>query len=131
MTDSTNLTDDYTRNRIRHGIVPRLREINGSLEQTMRGTLDNLREDNALISKLADELYASAQTGGGLSCAVLLAAEPALSGRAIRRLANENGAECPRETVLRIRALCENGGKLTLGRGRYAVSDSRTLRIEG
>ena len=36
VTDSTNLTDDYTRNRIRHNIVPQLRQINPSLEKTMK-----------------------------------------------------------------------------------------------
>lgn len=29
VTDSTNLTDDYSRNKIRHGVIPVLREING------------------------------------------------------------------------------------------------------
>ncbi|MEN9523611.1 MAG: hypothetical protein RL065_1988 [Bacteroidota bacterium] len=34
-TDSSNLNDDYTRNKIRHQIIPLLKEINPSFEKTM------------------------------------------------------------------------------------------------
>ncbi len=131
VTDSTNLTDEHTRNRIRHGIVPRLREINPSLEQTMRGTLENLRQDNQLIAALADEFYQKALTGGGLDVKMLLEGAPSLTGRAIRRFIGENGCECPRETVLRIMQIAAAGGKLNIGEGKYAVSDGRTLRVTG
>ncbi|SDA16936.1 tRNA(Ile)-lysidine synthase [Ruminococcus sp. YE71] len=130
VTDSTNLTDEYTRNRIRHGIVPKLREINPSLEKTMAGTLENLREDNALIRRLTDELYERISRDGGLDAVELLSADRALSGRAIRRLLGENGAECSRETALRVRQLCEKGGRLTLGYGRYAALRNGLLVVE-
>lgn len=129
VTDSTNLSDDYTRNRIRHGIVPKLREINPSLEQTMLGTLENLRRDNELVRKLADEFYEKAVSNDSLDCRLLLSGEPSLTGRAVRKFAGMHGAECPRETVRRIIKLCETGGKLTLGHGKYAVSDGERLRI--
>ena len=131
VTDSTNLSDDYTRNRIRHGIIPKLREINPSLEQTMLGTLENLRQDNELVKKCADDLYAEILSNDSLDCKKLVSAEPSLSGRAVRMFADKYGLDCSRETVLRILKLCESGGKLTLGYGKYAVSDRDTLRIIG
>ena len=131
VTDSTNLTDEHTRNRIRHGIVPRLRDINPSLETTMRGTLENLRQDNRLIAELADEFYRKALTNGGLDVKMLLEGAPSLTGRAIRRFIGENGCECPRETVLRIMQFVGKGGKLNIGEGKYAVSDGKTLRVTG
>lgn len=130
VTDSTNLTDDYTRNRIRHNIVPLLKEINPSLEKTMYGTLDNLREDNRLIDNLADNFYRDACSGDGLDSRKLNEAEPALSGRAIRRLLAENGIDASRDTVLAIRALCASNGKLTVGKGLYAVVKNESLTIE-
>ena len=36
VTDSTNLTDDYTRNRLRHRVIPELKSINPSFLRTMR-----------------------------------------------------------------------------------------------
>lgn len=121
VTDSSNLTDDYSRNRIRHKIVPQMLEINPSLERTMRGTLENLREDNDLLRRLADELYRKVLCDNALECSALLAADRALSGRVIRKFVGANGIECSRETAERILKLCDTGGKLTLGHERYAI----------
>ena len=129
VTDSTNLSDDYDRNRIRHGIVPRLAELNPGFEKTLRGTLRNLREDSALLIRLADELFEDCRRGEGLDAERLAAADPALSGRAILRLCREAGHDCSRETAIAIRGLCREGGKLTLGHGLYAAAKDGTLAI--
>lgn len=47
--DSSNSTDDYTRNFIRHQIIPKLREINPSLEETVARGKRKLAEELALI----------------------------------------------------------------------------------
>ncbi|MFM2224755.1 MAG: hypothetical protein RJA07_957 [Bacteroidota bacterium] len=39
-TDSSNLNDDYTRNKIRHQIIPLLKEINPSFEKTMQKNIE-------------------------------------------------------------------------------------------
>jgi tRNA(Ile)-lysidine synthase len=49
--DSSNNTDDYTRNFIRHHIVPRLKEINPNLEQSFEKTFAQL----GLLRELADQ----------------------------------------------------------------------------
>lgn len=41
--DSSNLTDDYQRNFLRHQIIPKLKEINPSLEHTFLSTLEKVR----------------------------------------------------------------------------------------
>ena len=46
VTDSSNLTDDYTRNRIRHQIVPQMRQLNPSVERTSVHTLSALQMEN-------------------------------------------------------------------------------------
>ena len=130
VTDSTNLTDDYNRNKIRHNVIPALREINPSLEKTVRGTLCNLREDSVFIEAEAEKLYRSAMNDKGLDCGILCEAPDALSGRAIKMLCSEAGHDCSRDTVKNIRKLCAEGGKLTLGYGRYAVVRKGSLFIE-
>ncbi len=129
VTDSTNLTDDYDRNRIRHNVIPALKEINPSLEKTIRGTLCNLREDSAFIEAETDSFLAKARKDKGLDCALLEKAPAAISGRAIKRLCDEAGHDCSRETVNNIRELL-GGGKLTLGYGLYAVAKNGVLFIE-
>lgn len=130
VTDSSNLTDDYTRNKIRHNIVPLLGELNPSLEKTYGGTLENLREDNSLLNRLADELYDTAMSDGGFECAALLNADTALSGRVFRRMLTEMNADCSRERIAELRRLCAEGGKITLHSDLYAVSDGKRIRIE-
>jgi len=117
VTDSTNLTDDYTRNKIRHNVVPQLRQINPSLEKTMNGTLDNLREDAAFIKGMADELFESAYSGGGLDCAAIAAAHSALSGRAVMRLLKEAGGHLARDGETRAQAVHDRRQNFR-GRGR-------------
>mgnify|MGYP002229182036 CR=1 FL=1 len=44
VTDSTNLADDYTRNYIRHNIIPCLKKLNPSFERTALGLSENAGE---------------------------------------------------------------------------------------
>ncbi|MGN0584993.1 MAG: tRNA lysidine(34) synthetase TilS [Ruminococcus sp.] len=46
VTDSSNNSDDYTRNRIRHNIVPLLQELNPSVERTVFSMCRSLRTDD-------------------------------------------------------------------------------------
>ena len=50
VTDSTNLSDDYTRNNIRHNVVPVLKQINQSAENAVSRMTAALREDEDFIN---------------------------------------------------------------------------------
>jgi len=54
-TDSTNLSDDYTRNRVRHDILPRLRELNPNFTGSMARMLPQLAAQWGLTEQLAGE----------------------------------------------------------------------------
>lgn len=55
VTDSTNLTNDYKRNRVRHELMPLLKALNPAFEQAARRTTDALRADKALLGQLAQQ----------------------------------------------------------------------------
>lgn len=57
VTDSTNLENDYTRNRIRHNIIPVLKEINKSVELNCINMCEALREDYEFIEDKAEEYF--------------------------------------------------------------------------
>ena len=51
VTDSTNLTSDYTRNKIRLEIIPKLAEINPSILDSLAATGEKLREAEKIYQK--------------------------------------------------------------------------------
>ena len=50
VTDSTNLETDYTRNKLRHLVIPYLRELNPSAERSVMRMCEGLREDDDFIN---------------------------------------------------------------------------------
>ena len=57
VTDSTNLTDDYTRNRIRHHIIPAMQALNPAAERTVSYTLRSLRREDDFLTQQAAAAY--------------------------------------------------------------------------
>jgi len=55
VTDSTNLSDDYTRNKIRHNVIPVLKEINPLAEASALKTAIYLRENSDFLKLEANE----------------------------------------------------------------------------
>lgn len=53
--DQSNLTDDYQRNFIRHQIIPKLKELNPSLESTWQHGLEKIQGDLDLLHHAYDE----------------------------------------------------------------------------
>ncbi len=54
--DSSNVTDDYDRNFVRHQIIPKLKEINPSLEQGFQSTSQRLRGAHELAQMALNDL---------------------------------------------------------------------------
>lgn len=104
VTDSTNLSDDYTRNRIRHIILPEMKKINGSLVSTMTRMERNLRSDSDYLESLAEEALAAAKTGRGYDAKKLSEYPLPVKSRAVRRILSEGGIE---PSALRINTALE------------------------
>lgn len=64
-TDSTNLEDEYTRNKIRHNIVQVFKEINPSFLRTMRGTMDHLSQVYGVFLRDVERFKQRAMTEEG------------------------------------------------------------------
>lgn len=57
VTDSTNLTDDYSRNIIRNNVIPQLKRINSSLENNFKRFFEQTARDADFINNCVDEVY--------------------------------------------------------------------------
>lgn len=55
VTDSTNFSDEYRRNYIRHNIIPQLEKLNPSVLSSISRFIDSSREDRAFFEKLVSE----------------------------------------------------------------------------
>lgn len=84
VTDSSNLSDDYTRNRVRHQIVPLFRELNPQFVQALSQTAALAGADRDFLQSSARRLLEEAQNDWGLEAALLLAAPEAVRGRALK-----------------------------------------------
>lgn len=114
-TDSTNLTDDYTRNRIRHDILPRLCALNPNFPGAMARMLPQLAAQQALTDCLAaqsaQQLHAAC---GGLSRQGLSALPEPVCDRLLLRLLEQNRLPVSAAAVERMTETLRTGGKLDL-----------------
>ncbi|MFR3991220.1 MAG: tRNA lysidine(34) synthetase TilS [Angelakisella sp.] len=93
-TDSTNLSDDYTRNRVRHDILPRLRELNPNFTGAMARMLPQLAAQWGLTEQLAESAARRLQgavAGGTLDRQGLLALPEPVCDRLLLRLLEQHG----------------------------------------
>ncbi len=122
--DSTNESDFCSRNRIRHAVMPVLRELNPAFEASVARTGKLLRRDGDCLDALARDFLDEHFDGESLPCAELLALHEAVSSRVVRLLSDRSLEEKHVEAVL---ALCRGserreldvpGARLRCERGR-------------
>lgn len=130
ITDSTNLSDDYTRNRIRHKIVPLLKEINPAAEENVTNTSLLLSYDRDLLDCIAEKEYNAILTKWGLDVTNLTECGPAVSGRVLRLFCKEKLGIIPdyRHTD-DLFDVAVNGGRCSLPGNAYAYRQKNILKI--
>ncbi|MFP5436348.1 MAG: tRNA lysidine(34) synthetase TilS [Bacteroidia bacterium] len=62
--DSSNVSDKYLRNKLRHHVLPLLKELNPSFSQSFAQTIENLRQAQALATDAAVLVYEKVVTSG-------------------------------------------------------------------
>ena len=107
--DSSNESLAFSRNRLRRQILPLLREMNPTLNETLGRTAALLRQDEDYLSALADEWVDAHFDGESLSLGELRALHPALASRALRRLCPQSLSRAQTEDLLRFAGGTELG----------------------
>ena len=132
VTDSTNLTDEYTRNKIRHGVIPVLKEINPAVIENISRMTENMRCNADLLysdaicflNEIRSDKYSDFYKAN-----LLYSCDQALFAQIISILAAEHGFIPQAEHISLIREICRKGGELQLSRDLYAVCRQGSFRI--
>jgi len=120
--DSTNSSLDCTRNRIRHCVLPELKQVSGGTVEAIFRSSELLRSDEECLSALADRCLENCGAGP-LSAAELLKLHPAVASRVLRKCWPEALSREQTEAVMRILPSTERkqislpGGTVTVDRG--------------
>jgi tRNA(Ile)-lysidine synthase len=146
--DSTNTDTAYTRNRIRHELLPQLRTYNPSLDQTLANLAELAREEESRwqteLTRILPQLLLPGKPvrGGGRAVSTapgetaiaieldrLRALDPALRRRVIRAAARQLGARLSFEETSRLLALCGFQPYPPIGSPTVAARTGSTLQL--
>ena len=130
VTDSTNLCDDYTRNKIRHNVIPILKEINPKFERKVLDTIEVLNEDGNYIDTVADTLFEDNISTDKKTLNVdLRKYHNAIKHRCIKKLFKENNLTYSHEKILAIDNIITNDGKINVSNDVYFISKMGILSV--
>ena len=99
VTDSTNLVNDYTRNKIRNQVIPILKEINSAAIKNASKTARSLKEDSAYLQEATDRFIKEFCNDHSIDAKALCSAPTSIANRALIRLYDEVSNGGTLETV--------------------------------
>ena len=131
VTDSTNLKDDYTRNRIRHNLIPELERFNPSFLGAVTRMTVSVREDNAFLDEYAVNERKKCERAGKLDSRALDSLALPVKSRIIASVLKENGIE---PSTLRIEQCLDiikkGAGKVNICMNRFALVRKKLFFID-
>ncbi len=129
VTDSTNLCDDYTRNKLRHNVVPVLSAINSAVETAVLRTSCSLREDEDFINSIVSKQYDAVYNNDGIDISEMGGLHPSIAKRIILRFCESEGIEVDSLHINNIYEICLSGGRTSVSGNNFAVAKNGYLKI--
>lgn len=127
--DSTNLSDDYTRNKIRHNVIPCLEQINPSFLHTLSENISILRSENDFLKTEAENTYKKCLKADN-SLVGLSRFHTALRSRCLAMFFSENGLPVSSEKILSAENILMNGGKINILKDTFIISQDDRFYIQ-
>jgi len=111
VTDETNFSVEYTRNYIRHEILPKFKRLTPHPEDMSTKAISNLRSDAEYLSSVAESFYCSNVENGKISVSKLWELHPSVFARVIRIMCKKHGSPMPEKVHIdKIFELIKKGG---------------------
>lgn len=130
VTDSTNLKNIYTRNKIRLEVMPKLAQVNPQVFTSIDRTIAVINNENDYINMVSTEAYENASRQGGLFIPELTDLHIAIRHRVYAMFLDENNIERSNDLIAKIDklVLCDKG-KLNVKSDLYIEIKKHTLLI--
>lgn len=131
VTDSTNLSDDYTRNKLRHNIVPVLRELNPKIEKTVLKTSRSVTEISNMIKSSAENYIRENFADNKLDVSNLDGLNPEIAKRVIIEFVKICDSDVSLEAchIENIYKICLKCGKTGIPKNKYCQNKNGYLFI--
>lgn len=129
VTDSTNLFDDYTRNKIRHNVLPQLFNINPSFDASFSNCIESVKLANDYILQSATKILEIARnTENEYDCKQIIQCHKAVKNQVIFLILKEQGVpNISKKYIDAVAHIVEAGGKASLGGNITAYVDCEIL----
>lgn len=131
VTDSTNLSDDYTRNKLRHSIVPVLKELNPKIEKTVLKTSRSVTEISNMIKSSAENYIKENFADNKLDVANLDRLNPEIAKRVIIEFVKicDSGISLETCHIENIYKICLKCGKTGIPKNKYCQNKNGYLFV--
>lgn len=131
VTDSTNLSDDYTRNKIRHLVLPVLKQINPNICDNVATFCDSASDINSFLEKEADTAFEKAVVSQHTYDALYLKTLPkALSSKVIiKAFSKLSEKKLDSKKINELYNLLHNGGRQQVFGNIFAESTKGKFRF--
>lgn len=129
--DSTNLCDDYTRNKIRHSALPVLEDVNSGVIKNISSFTENVADVCDFIKASADTAVKSADMGNGFyDAAVLMSLHKAVLSESIIAIFGEiSNDTLDRQKVSAVISLIKTKGRIQIYDDIYAECFKNCFRF--
>ena len=126
VTDSTNSEDGYSRNKIRHNVIPVLRGLNPSFESAVTRFTNSAAEAADFLDEQARAALGCAKADYGYLADTLLQNHPAVLKAAVNILLKNYNIQTDSNKIDLIAAVLRDGGAVELSR-RYTAVCRRSI----
>lgn len=130
VTDSSNGEDAFFRNRLRHHVLPVLRQQNPAVDRTVGTMTRILSDEQQYLEQQAAEAFSRCFDPGRNSLTGLQSLHPAMRRRVLARFLEQGGVEVSALWIARAEALLQTGGKRNIAAGVYLTADQGMLKLE-
>ncbi len=131
VTDSTNLSDDYTRNKIRHNIIPILKELNPQVENAVLRSCRSVTAITDIVKNESTDYINRFFADNKLKLSEFADLNTEIAKRIIIDFVALNHSEISLEAchIDAIYGICLNGGKTSIPKNKFCQNKNGFLTV--